>query len=102
MASWLDDLGLNELEHTRMAQVPSPRSSTQSTRRRISSASWLRSTSTHLGRPYALSVLLGRCRLASPLLRCGLCYNAQPHSALVREAYLLTLELAPMTTLVLF
>ena len=26
---------------------------------------------------------------------------AQPHSALVREAYLLTLELAPMTTLVL-
>ena len=49
--------------------MPSRRSSTQSTRRRISSASWLRSTSTHLGRPYALSVLLGRCRQASPLLR---------------------------------
>ena len=45
MASWLDELGLNELEHTRMAQVPSPRSSTQSTQRRISSGSWLRSTS---------------------------------------------------------
>ena len=30
------------------------------------------------------------------------CHYAQPHSALVREAYLLTLELAPMTTLVLF